>query len=154
MKISTKGRYALEAVVDLAVNSTDHLQSLQQIAERLDLSKNYLEQLFGTLRKKGIVNSIRGAQGGYLLARAPEAITAGEVIRAVEGPLSPVVCLDDGKCQQACTDFEMCVTRIVWQAIMDEINQVADEVTLQDLVSDYLESRDASDGETDIEYMI
>lgn len=142
MKISTKGRYALEAVVDLAVFSTSGLESLKNIADRLNISKNYLEQLFVVLRQKGIVDSVRGAQGGYRLARASKDMTAGDVIRAVEGPLSPVSCLDEGKCNQPCGSYDLCVTRILWQKLMNEINEAADSVTIADLVESFATMND------------
>lgn len=145
MKISTKGRYALEAVVDLAVFSTSGLESLKNIADRLNISKNYLEQLFVVLRQKGIVDSVRGAQGGYRLARAAHEMKAGDVIRAVEGPLSPVSCLDVRKCNQPCGSYDLCVTRILWQKLMDEINEAVDAVTIEDLVNSYGKMRDKED---------
>ncbi|PKM51162.1 MAG: Rrf2 family transcriptional regulator [Firmicutes bacterium HGW-Firmicutes-7] len=149
MKISTKGRYALEAVLDLAVYSEVELESLNNISERLQISKNYLEQLFSVLRKKEIVASVRGAQGGYKLARSSKQITAGEVIRAVEGPLSPVSCIDEGKCNNT-GEYKECVTRLLWQKMMDEINRAADGVTINDLVQSYgkMKKKDA------IEYFI
>jgi len=149
LKISTKGRYALEAVLDLAVYSEVELESLNNISERLQISKNYLEQLFSVLRKKEIVASVRGAQGGYKLARSSKQITAGEVIRAVEGPLSPVSCIDEGKCNNT-GEYKECVTRLLWQKMMDEINRAADGVTINDLVQSYgkMKKKDA------IEYFI
>lgn len=137
MKISTKGRYALEAVVDLAVYSASRLENLKNISDRLNISKNYLEQLFVVLRQKEIVLSIRGAQGGYVLARDAKEITAGDVIRAVEGTLAPVSCLNEGRCNQPCGSYELCVTRILWQKLMDEINAAADSVTIGELVEAY-----------------
>lgn len=137
MKISTKGRYALEAVLDLALHSETELESLNNIAERLNISKNYLEQLFSVLRKNNIVSSVRGAQGGYRLARDIHAITAGDVIRAVEGPLSPVACIDDNKCVSPCNDYELCVTRGVWKKMMTVMDQAADSVSLKDLIQAY-----------------
>ncbi|MBC7959976.1 MAG: Rrf2 family transcriptional regulator, partial [Vallitaleaceae bacterium] len=134
MKISTKGRYALEAVVDLAVYSNNGLESLKNIADRLDISKNYLEQLFVSLRQKGIVDSVRGAQGGYKLSKPAAELTAGDVVRAVEGPLSPVACLDDDNCNQPCGSADLCVTRILWHKLMIEINEAVDAVTIDDLV--------------------
>lgn len=134
MKISTKGRYALEAVVDLAVNSEDSIESLKNISDRLNISKNYLEQLFVVLRQKGIVKSVRGAQGGYKLAKDIKEITAGEIIRAVEGPLTPVSCVDDNKCNQPCNSYETCVTRVLWVGMTDAIFQATDSVSLFDLV--------------------
>lgn len=137
MKISTKGRYALEAVLDLALNSGTELESLNNIAERLNLSKNYLEQLFSILRKNNIVTSVRGAQGGYKLARELDTITAGEIIRAVEGPLSPVSCLDDNKCISPSNDYELCVTRALWKKMMEAMEQASDSISLKDLVGAY-----------------
>ncbi|PKM93875.1 MAG: Rrf2 family transcriptional regulator [Firmicutes bacterium HGW-Firmicutes-1] len=137
MKISTKGRYALEAVLDLAVHSQTEVENLNNISERLKISKNYLEQLFSVLRKKELINSVRGAQGGYRLARSADKITAGEVIRAVEGPLSPVNCIEEGKCDDPCNDYSTCVTRLMWLRMMDEINKAADSVTISDLVDAY-----------------
>lgn len=137
MKISTKGRYALEAVVDLAVHSVSGLENLKNISDRLIISKNYLEQLFVVLRQKGIVESVRGAQGGYRLVRDAKEITAGDVIRAVEGTLSPVSCLDEGKCNQPCGSYDLCVTRILWRKLMNEINGAADSVTIYELVEAY-----------------
>lgn len=136
MKISTKGRYALEAVLDLAVHSETELESLNNIAERLNISKNYLEQLFSILRKKDIVKSVRGAQGGYKLARDLKDITAGDVIRAVEGPLSPVACIDEGKCS-GLFDYELCVTRGLWLKMMNVMDEAADSVSIKDLVAAY-----------------
>ena len=93
MKISTKSQYALEALMDLHLHAVDGQESLKNIAQRRGISEHYLEQIFSTLRKAGIVESFRGAQGGYRLAREPGSITAGEVIRALEGPLCPVKCV-------------------------------------------------------------
>lgn len=137
MKISTKGRYALEAVLDLAIYSETELESLNNISERLDISKNYLEQLFSILRKNNIVSSVRGAQGGYRLARDIESITAGDIIRAVEGPLSPVSCIDDDKCNNQDNNINLCVTRLLWQQMMAAMDEAADSVTLKDLVNAY-----------------
>lgn len=137
MKISTKGRYALEAVVDLAYHSRDELESLKNIADRLDKSKNYLEQLFVILRQNGIVESIRGAQGGYKLAKPAKEITAGDVIRAVEGNLVPVACLVSSLDTMSCSRYKSCVSRLLWKGMSDEIDKVVDSVTIEDLVLKY-----------------
>lgn len=137
MKISTKGRYALEAVLDLAVYSRDELVSLGNISERLYISKNYLEQLFSTLRKKEIVISVRGARGGYKLSRPAKEITAGDVIRAVEGELIPVSCIEDGNCYIKTKEQDLCVCHSLWAKIMDLINNIVDDVTLEDLMEVY-----------------
>ncbi|SHF07026.1 RrF2 family transcriptional regulator [Alkalibacter saccharofermentans] len=150
MKISTKGRYALEAVVDLSYHAKDELESLNSIANRLKKSKNYLEQLFVLLRQNNIVVSIRGSQGGYKLAREASKITAGDVVRAVEGSLAPVACLDNSDEKQCCSDYEKCVTRVVWKKMMEEISIVLDEVTIQDLS----ECFDKMNKENNLEYYI
>lgn len=127
----------MEAVVDLAVHSANGLESLKNIADRLNISKNYLEQIFVLLRQQGIVNSIRGAQGGYYLAKDVSEITAGDVVRTLEGQLSPVACLEKDQCQQTCRDANMCVSKTVWGHMMHEIDSVVDGVTLKDLVEHY-----------------
>ncbi|QSX07526.1 Rrf2 family transcriptional regulator [Alkalibacter rhizosphaerae] len=147
MKISTKGRYALEAVVDLAHNSKEELESLKNVAQRLGKSKNYLEQLFVQLRKAGVVVSVRGAQGGYRLAKNPEDFTVGDIVRPVEGSLLPVHCLeDDGKCPNK----EVCPTMQVWGKVGMEINRVMDQITLQDLLVCY----EGSMTDVELEYYI
>ncbi len=137
MKISTKGRYALEAVVDLAYYSKNGLESLKNVSARLGISKNYLEQLFVVLRQKGIVDSVRGAQGGYRLAKESDQITAGDVVRALEGNLSPVACLEDERCNQPCEGLDTCVTRVLWHSMHAEINKAVDSVSIADLVAYY-----------------
>ena len=98
MKLSTKGRYGLQAMVDLGVYSKEKHISLKSIAERLSMSENYLEQLMALLKKKNLVTSQRGAQGGYALAKEPEEITIGEILRALEGSLAPTDCTcNDGE---------------------------------------------------------
>lgn len=137
MKISTKGQYALEAVLDLAYHSKDALESLKNISQRLGKSKNYLEQLFVQLRKAGVVESVRGAQGGYRLAKNPQEILVGDVIRPVEGSLRPVHCLDD---PQGCLSYrsgQVCPTMEVWARIGDEIDRVLDRISIHDLLVCY-----------------
>lgn len=137
MKISTRGRYALEAVLDMALHVSDGHESLKNISDRTGISENYLEQIFAVLRKKGIVESVRGAQGGYKLTRPPEEITAGEVICALEGPLAPVSCLlmEDG---EHCGMPSNCATKLLWKKIMDELNAVADSCSISDLMKSYV----------------
>jgi Rrf2 family cysteine metabolism transcriptional repressor len=144
MRISTKGRYALEALLDLALQDRDGFVALRGVGLRRGLSENYLEQLFSELRRCGIVTSLRGQQGGYRLARDPTLITVGEVLRAVEGPLVPVACIAaiaQAGCgpveeAQACPRQENCVTRLLWIRMMDAITLAADGVTLADLIAD------------------
>lgn len=141
MKISSKGRYALEAIVDLAYHGQGHIESLKNVAERLDISKNYLEQIFISLKKEGIVESVRGAQGGYRLKKPMERLTAGEVIRALEGDLSPVGCISTENCMHTIDGIENCVTRVFWEAMALEINKIVDSKTIADLVIAYEESQ-------------
>lgn len=137
MKISTRGRYALEAVLDMALHESDGHESLKNISDRTGISENYLEQIFAVLRRKGIVESVRGAQGGYKLTRPAEKITAGDVIRALEGPLAPVSCLvgGDAECGMVSSN---CVTKILWGRMMEELNVTADSCTINDLVKSYI----------------
>lgn len=132
MKISTKGRYGLRAMLDLAVNSGSHV-SIGAIAERQNVSANYLEQVFASLRKGGLVKSIKGAQGGYILADKPANISVGRILRVLEGDLAVVA--DDN----ALTDNQMeyCLKNAVWDKLNASINQVADSIMLEDLINQY-----------------
>lgn len=132
MKISTKGIYALEAALILCLHSSDekHL-SIREIAEFSGLSERYLEQIFTKLKKSGVVKSTRGKQGGYCLAASGHALTAGDVIRAAEGPIMPVSCLsEDEKKQPECSRTAICPTRPIWQKMEADINSVIDNMTL------------------------
>ncbi|MFP4697669.1 MAG: RrF2 family transcriptional regulator [Eubacteriales bacterium] len=135
MKLSTKGRYGLRAMVDLALNSKDTNVPINSISERQAISENYLEQLIAKLKKAGLVKSTRGAQGGYSLNKVPEEITIGDILRALEGDLSPVEC-SLIKEEMECEGEEQCVTKYVWKKISDSINKVVDEITLEDLVKE------------------
>ena len=132
MKISTKGRYALRLMIDLAMNSVGEPVSLKDVAKRQGISEKYLEQIISVLNRAGYVKSIRGAQGGYLLRRAPEEYTVGMILRLTEGSLAPVTCVEDG--DFPCERQENCVTVILWKKINDAINSVVDSITLQDPV--------------------
>lgn len=135
MKLSTKGRYGVKAMFDLALNSDEDPIPLKDIASRQEISESYLEQLISGLRKAGLVKSVRGAQGGYLLAKSPDKITVGEVIRTLEGPMAPSECVvEDTK---ACEKSDYCVTRLVWKKMKDSVNEVMDSITLQDMVDEY-----------------
>lgn len=141
MKLSTKGRYGLKAMLDLALHNGQGPVALKSIAERQNLSENYLEQLFATLRRAGHVRSIRGAQGGYLLCQSPESIKVGSILRSLEGSLAPVDCvLEDAP--NKCDQFDQCVTKIVWEKIRDSVNEVVDSITLGDLVKKYNKNRE------------
>ena len=132
MKISTKGQYSLKAMVDLALNSENNLQTISQIAERTQISETYLEQLLPKLRNAGLVESIRGAQGVYRLAKPLDQITAGEILRAGEGDLIPVECAATSA-DRTCPNEETCVTKYVWKRITESINEAVDGITLADL---------------------
>ena len=131
MKISTKGRYALRLMIDLAQNSADSPTSLKDVAARQGISDKYLEQIISVLNRAGYVRSIRGAQGGYLLKKSPQEYTVGMILRLTEGSLAPVACIEDGEI--VCDRKNACVTSIVWKKINDAVNDVVDNITLQDL---------------------
>ena len=132
MKISTKGRYALRLMIDLAQNSSGNPVSLKDVAKRQGISDKYLEQIISVLNKAGYVRSVRGAQGGYLLKSDPETYTVGMILRQTEGSLAPVSCIEDDEI--ICDRQEQCVTSIVYKKINDAISNVVDNITLQDLV--------------------
>lgn len=136
MKLSTKGRYGLRAMVDLAVNTENEAVALSQIAERQGISMNYLEQLIARLKKSGIVNGIRGAQGGYVLAMPPEKISVGDILRALEGDLNPVECSEIAEGYSTCSNADLCVTKYVWKRISDSINDAVDGIMLSELVAE------------------
>ena len=132
MKLSTKGRYALRLMIDLAENSSGNPVSLKDVAKRQGISDKYLEQIISVLNKAGYVRSVRGAQGGYLLKSDPETYTVGMILRQTEGSLAPVSCIEDDEI--ICDRQEQCVTSIVYKKINDAISNVVDNITLQDLV--------------------
>lgn len=133
MKISTKGRYALRLMLDLAMHNTGEPISLKDIARRQDISDKYLEQIISVLNKAGFVQSIRGAQGGYILRRKPEEYTVGMILRLTEGSLAPVACLDSDDAIP-CDRENDCVTIMIWKKLNDAINDVVDNITLADMV--------------------
>ncbi|MBO5237693.1 MAG: Rrf2 family transcriptional regulator [Lachnospiraceae bacterium] len=132
MKISTKGRYALRLLIDLATNYEGEPIRLKDVAERQDISIKYLEQIISTLNKAGYVKSVRGAQGGYVLVKKPKDYTVGMILRLTEGSLAPVACIEDK--EMTCERMQNCVTIKVWEKINDAVNNVVDNITLQDLV--------------------
>lgn len=132
MKISTKGRYALRLMLDLAQNNTGEPVRIKDIAARQDLSDKYLEQIISILNKARFVKSIRGPQGGYRLTREPEQYTVGMILRLTEGSLAPVACLEDEV--NICERQDTCATLKLWQMLNQAISDVVDRVTLADLV--------------------
>lgn len=133
MKLSTKGRYGLRALIDLALYSENETVSIQSIAGRQNISDSYLEQLMRKLRSAGLIVSVRGAQGGYKLARPANEISVGDVLRALEGSLEAVTCGgEDNSCQGA----DLCVTKFVWERINSSIRDTVDSIKLSQLVEE------------------
>jgi Rrf2 family protein len=132
MKISTKGRYALRLMLDLAEHQVNGYVALKDIAERQNISKKYLEQIVPLLNKSGILRTTRGFQGGYMLAKSPDSYTVGDVLRITEGSLAPVSCLDDEV--NYCEKSEDCMTLSVWKGLYDVITKYVDSITLQDIL--------------------
>jgi len=140
MKLSTRGRYALRAMIDLAQIQCNNLKpiSLRDISIRQEISLQYLEQLFNKLKKANLVKSTRGAGGGYLLAKEAEKINAGDIIRAVEGPIVLVDCILSGqkikkKSPKKCKKIEDCAIKVLLEEVAKKINQVLDATSLKDL---------------------
>ncbi len=135
MRLSTKGHYGLKAMFDLAQNFGTNPVPLKSVAERQNLSEHYLEQLIAILRKSGLVKSVRGSHGGYMLAREPSQIKVGEIIRALEGPIAPVSCVnEEDPC--SCEEADNCITRTVWARMRDGIAEVVDTISLGDMCSE------------------
>ena len=133
MKLSTRGRYGIHAMYDLALHADAGPQPIKAIAAREGVPEAYLEQLIAGLKRAGLVNSVRGAQGGYRLARPPEQITVGDVLRALEGGLGLVDCLDE---EAACGKSCGCPTRVVWLKLRDGISAIVDGITLRDMIEE------------------
>lgn len=132
MKISTKGRYALRMMIDLAEHRNSGYVSLKEIAERQNISKKYLEQIVPILNRSDFLKTNRGFQGGYMLAKSPEKYTVGDILRITEGSISPVACLDNEPNQ--CARSGECVTLPIWKGLNDVIREYLDGITLQDIL--------------------
>ena len=131
MKISTKGRYALRVVIDLALNNTGEYISLKEISNRQEISNKYLEQIISLLNKAGYLETARGNTGGYRLAKMPKEYRVGDILRATEGDLVPIYCLtDEGECSRQ----KDCKTYSFWKGLDDVINEYIDSKTLEDLI--------------------
>ena len=140
MKISTKGRYGLKAMVDLAVHSYDGCCiSSKSIAERQGISEHYLEQLMAVLKKAGFIKSVRGAQGGYILNKDADSISVGDILRVLEGPLYFVECVGGETNKTGCGNSKCvnCVTKNVWEKISNSVSEVVDSISLKELAEDY-----------------
>ncbi|MCL2351961.1 MAG: Rrf2 family transcriptional regulator [Firmicutes bacterium] len=139
MKISTRGRYGLRAMIDLAASGDGACVTLKSIAGRQGISENYLEQLISPLKKAGYVKSVRGSLGGYALNKPAAGISVGDILRILEGDMYPVGCLSDdaaGSCGKA--GCGSCVTKPVWQKMYDSVNDVLESFSLADLARDYV----------------
>lgn len=142
MKVSTKGRYALRLMLDLALEE-NQIVRLKDVAGRQEISIKYLEQIISVFQKCGYVKSLRGPGGGYMLAKKPEEYTAGMILRQIEGSLAPVACLEEE--ENSCSRSGECVTLRFWQMLYDAVNEVVDKVTLADLVEWEKELRGTAD---------
>jgi Rrf2 family cysteine metabolism transcriptional repressor len=131
MNISTKGRYAVRAMLDLALQSSDGPTLIKDISKRQEISDLYLEQLFNRLKTAGLLRSVRGPKGGFMLTRPPVEIRLIDIFEAMEGPIAPVDCVDNAT---LCTRADSCVTRDVWAEMKKAMVRVLESTTLQDLV--------------------
>ncbi|MBO3443624.1 Rrf2 family transcriptional regulator [Clostridium sp. CCUG 7971] len=138
MKLSTKGRYGLKAMFELSLNQGDGPVPLKFIAKKQNVSDQYLEQIFSKLKKSGLVKSVRGSQGGYLLGKEAKDITVGDILTVLEGPISLSDCVLD---EDVCENSGMCVTKVVWEKMKKGIDEVVNSITLQDMINDYNKSR-------------
>lgn len=134
MRLSAKVEYGVRAMAILAIYYQGDPVPLRQIAEQEQISLKFLEQIFPDLRRAELVTSVRGSRGGYRLLRSPEEIRVGDIVRAVEGPITPVNCLAEGDEDSCCHRRGACLTRQVWARLRDKINDVLDDVTLDELV--------------------
>lgn len=135
MKLSTRGRYGLKAMFQLALHYGKGPIPLNIIAEEQNLSESYLEQLFSALRKEGLITSVRGAKGGYMLSSKPELITVGQILRCLEGDMAPSECVMEDNVSQ-CDNEKNCVTKLVWLKIKDSVDNIIDSITLQNMIDD------------------
>ena len=133
MKLSTRGRYGLRAMIDIAQYSGIQTVSISDICKRPSISESYLEQIIAVLKKSGLLVSKRGAGDGYLLTRPMEEISVGDILRALEGGLEPVEC-PALKEESGCRSADTCVTKYVWKRINDSINDTVDKIMLSELV--------------------
>jgi Rrf2 family cysteine metabolism transcriptional repressor len=133
MKLSTKGKYGVKAMVDLAINYGKSPVSIKNISKRQHISEYYLEQLFSHLRKAKLIKSVRGAQGGYILNKEPKDITVSDVFDVLEGPIEISDCIEG----EVCSNSSCCASRLLWEKLKDSIDNVTKTMTLQDMIDDY-----------------
>ena len=134
MKLSTKGKYGLKAIFELALSDGSEPVPLKLIASKQNISDQYLEQIFSVLKKAGLVKSVRGARGGYYLNSSPSDITVGNVLRVLEGDMKLTECQLD---EDLCENSDSCATKVVWTKLQKSLEDVVDSITLQDMLDDY-----------------
>ena len=134
MLVSTKGRYALRVMIDLAENRSDRYIPLKEVAQRQEISEKYLEIIIKDLVKAGLVDGVRGKGGGYKLTREPEDYVVGDILRIMEGSLSPVSCLEEGALP--CSRAPVCRTLPMWEKLDKLVNEFFDGYTIRDLMAD------------------
>lgn len=149
MRLSTKGQYAVRAMVTLAYLSGGSPVSLKDISERESISLSYLEQLFVKLRRGDLVKSVRGPGGGYVLQRDPSLISVGEIITVVEEALNPVACLDSDPAE--CDKLSTCITQRVWKGLGDKIKEFLNSISIEDLTSELNTLNDSADADAHID---
>ncbi len=137
MKLTAKGEYGVRAMVRLALNYRAGPMPLPEIARQEDISPQFLEQIFLVLRRAGLIESVRGARGGYTLAKPPEKIPIGDIIKALEGPIAPVECLSDrvDEGHPPCRRQDDCLTRGIWEKLRDRMQEVLEDISLEDMIS-------------------
>ena len=136
MKISTRGRYSLRMMIDLAQHYNDSFIALKDISERQDISKKYMEQISPFLNRSNLLSANKGHMGGYKLAKAPSQITVREILESAEGSLTPVSCMDN--CPNLCEKCDTCVTLPIYQGLYDVITQYFESITLEDIITNQI----------------
>lgn len=133
MRLTTKGRYGLRAMFELAKNFGKGPIAIRTISERQHLSVHYLEQLLSQLRRSGLIKSVRGPGGGYVLAKKPSKISIGDIVRTLEGPIAFAKCIDESLMSEKCEYIDDCVAHLLWKRISNKIDEVLDGITLADM---------------------
>lgn len=137
MKLSTKSTYGLRAILDIALDNKNSAVSIMDISKREDISVSYLEQLLNRLRREGLVRSVRGPKGGYLLSKKPDKITIGDVVRILEGDISPVYCITPRKdSKNICDRSKSCATKVVWGKLAKAMSDCLESMTIEDLCTE------------------
>jgi len=135
MKITYKGDYALKTILDLALHYNQGVITIHDLAKRADIPIKFLEQVLLELKQGGFVDSKRGINGGYFLAKSPKEIKLGEVVRFIDGPIEPIPCANRGTAYKGCKDIYGCAFRNIWTEVTDSIAKIIDSITFEDLCS-------------------